>query len=148
MLRTYLVIPMLALLAVTPSIGEQPTINGKPDFSGTWKPESNDAVTRVIEQTEDSISIREMGADKKLNTEVRCGTRGADCDGRVDGENVKAAFYYNGPALVATVRQGNNVNRVRHTLSDDGQKLTVETIPLVPAGKPQTVVLMRADEKK
>jgi hypothetical protein len=148
MMRKYLLVAMLALLAVTASVAEQPTINGKPDFSGTWKAESNDSVTWVIEQTEDSISIREMGADKKANTDVRCSTRGADCDGRVDGDLVKAAFYYNGPALVATMRRGKNVNRVRRTLSEDGQKMSVEMIPLLPAGKPHTTVLVRADEKK
>ena len=148
MARKYQIAAMLALLAVTPAMAELPMIEGKPDFSGTWKAESNDSVPCVIEQTADSISIREAGADKKANTELRCGTRGADCSGRVDGQDVKAAFYYNGPALVATVRRGNNVDRVRRTLSDDGQKMTVEVIPLMPAGKPQTTVLMRAEEKK
>jgi hypothetical protein len=148
MVQEYLGVALLALLAVTPSMAEQPTINGKPDFSGTWKAESNDSNTWVIEQTEDSISIREMGADKKTNTDIRCSTRGADCNGRVEGDDVKAAFYYNGPALVATMRRGKSVNRVRRTLSDDGQKMSVEMIPLLPAGKPHTIVLVRSDEKK
>jgi hypothetical protein len=148
MVRKYLVVAMLALWAVTPSMAEQPTINGKPDFSGTWKAESNNSVTSIIEQTEDSISIREIGANKKANTDVRCGTRGAECNGRVDGDDVKAAFYYNGPSLVATVRRGKSVNRVRRTLSDDGQKMSVEVIPLLPAGNPHTTVLVRADENK
>jgi hypothetical protein len=46
------------------------------------------------------------------------------------------------------MRRGKNVNRVRRTLSEDGQKMSVEMIPLLPAGKPHTTVLVRADEKK
>jgi hypothetical protein len=146
--RKYQIVGILALLAVTPSMAEQRTINGKPDFSGTWKAESNDSVTWNIEQTADSISIREIGEDKKANTEVRCNTKGADCAGRVDGDEVTVAFYYNGPALVETVRRGSSVDRVRRTISDDGQRMTVEVIPLLPAGKPHTTVLIRAEPKK
>jgi hypothetical protein len=148
MARKYQMVAILAFLAVTPSMAEQRTINGKPDFSGTWRAESKDSVTLNIEQTADSISIREVGEDKKANTEVRCSTKGADCSGRVDGEEVTVAFYYNGPALVETVRRGSSVDRVRRTMSDDGQKLTVEVIPLVPAGKPHTTVLIRTEPKK
>jgi hypothetical protein len=148
MARKYPVLTMLALLAVAPSPAEQRTINGKPDFSGTWKAESNDSVTWKIEQTADSIWIREIGEDKKANTEVRCGTKGADCSGRVDGDEVTVAFYYNGPTLVQTVRRGSSVDRVRRTIADDGQRMTIEVIPLVPAGKPLTTVLIRAEPKK
>ena len=137
-------VTMLAAALAASATGEQPMINGKPDLSGKWQAESKGSQTWVIEQAPDSVSILELTSADKTQTDVRCGLNGKECSGRVNGEDAKVVFYFNGPMLVQITTQGKNVSKTRRTLSEDGQRITVEYIPLVPEGKPETRVLVRA----
>lgn len=116
----------------------------KIDFSGTWKPEAQAAKTFVVKQTADEIHIQEMGAGSNTVSEVKCGYRGQECPAKVDGGNAKVVLYYNGPSLVQITTRDKKVYRTRWTMSSDGEKVTVETISIVPQGKTDTVVLVRA----
>jgi hypothetical protein len=138
---------MLAVAAV-PLIADQPTINGKPDFSGKWRLESSQessASTSIIEQAPDTISIRELTAEGKAESELRCSVKAKDCSGKVNGRDANLVFYFNGPMLVQFTRMGSKVTKVRRTLSEDGKKMTVEVMPMEPYGKPEKLTLVRAD---
>lgn len=123
----------------------RPLVDGKPDLSGKWQAEGNASQTVIIEQSPDAISIRELGSGDEERTQLRCGIRGSECSGRVSGQDAKVLFYFNGPMLVQMTTQGKNISKTRRTLSDDGKRITIEHMPLVPSGKSQTSVLIRAE---
>jgi hypothetical protein len=146
--RTPCMLGVLGATFVIMAVGEQPMIEGKPDLSGAWQIETSTAGDQVpqwsIDQTLDKIHIKESLELGKVTTDVECGTKAVECPGRVDGKDASVVFYFNGPILVQITRKGKEVTKVRRTLSDDGQKITMEVIPYVPAGDPKTVVLVRA----
>jgi hypothetical protein len=144
--RTLFMVGALAATFVVSGSGEKPTIGGKPNLSGAWQMESSTAgdqsPTWTITQLQDTIRIKESVADR-VTTDVECSTRAVDCATRVDGKEASVTFYFNGPVLVQFTRKGKDVTKVRRTLSEDGQKLTMEVTPYVPAGDPKTVILVR-----
>src|SRR4051812_1655745 len=119
MLMPRLQIASLILTMALPVLAEQPTINGKPDFSGKWRLETTSDSSQpqwTIEQAPDTIYIRELTGDGKTDTDVRCSVRAKDCSGRVNGHDANVVFYYNGPMLVQFTRMGNKVTKVRRTM--------------------------------
>ena len=89
----------------------------------------------TIEQSGDTLKIRSGAADSEARTEVACNTMGKECNGTVGGDAVTVSYWYNGPALVEMAIEGKNRDRVTETrrrLSDDGQKMIVEIIPMSP----------------
>ena len=139
-------VTVTAALMLMAANAAQPTIEGKPDFSGTWRMESQDSKSWVIQQEPGSIHIRNAEGSEKEKTDVRCGLMGEECSGRIEGDKAKVVFYYNGPTLVQMTTRGKNVSKIRRTLSDDGNRITVEITPYVPAGDKETLVLVRAGE--
>lgn len=121
----------------------------KPNFSGNWRMEaskSEAAPIVTINQNENELRIS-SAPQQKESTDVTCNTMGKQCEATMDGDRVKVSYYYNGPMLVEMVFEGKNNERVtktRRTLSEDGQKMTLEVIPMVPAGKdPYKLVFVR-----
>ena len=125
---------------------EKPMINGKPDFSGAWQAEASGTARWTIEQRPDGIAIREVSLSGKPITEVRCGVDGKECSGRVDGGDAATVFYFNGPMLVQMTTRKDKVTKTRRTLSPDGQRITMEVIPINPPGDTEKVVLVRAGD--
>jgi hypothetical protein len=139
------VVSLLLLAFAIPAFAAQVSPQlAKPDFTGTWQVEGKTTEEFAIEQTKDTISIRETANSGKAQTEVKCGMKGSECTGRVAGEEAKIVFYFSGPMLVQTTDNGKEVYRTRRTLSDDGRKITEEVVPLVPPGKPETRMLVKA----
>ena len=112
----------------------------KPNFSGKWRMEApNTEVAPILTIDQNESELRMSSAqEQKENTDLACNTMGRECEATVHGERVKVSYYYNGPMLVEMVFEGKNNERVtktRRTLSEDGNKMTVEVIPMVPSGK-------------
>lgn len=139
---------LLALTAMVLAASE------KPDFSGKWRaeaPAQDDALTTTltIQQTGGELRIT-SGPEHKQVTDVTCNTVGKECEGRLNGQPVKVTYWYNGPTLVE-MAVGNDakdspVTKVRRTLADNGQKMKVEVMPIVPAGQPtRTLVYVREE---
>lgn len=121
----------------------------KPNFSGKWRmetPNRESAAILTIAQNEGELRMS-SAPQQKETTEVACNTMGRECEATVGGERVKVSYYYNGPMLVEMVFEGRNNERVtktRRTLSEDGNTMTVEVIPMVPSGKdPYKLVFVR-----
>jgi hypothetical protein len=121
----------------------------KPNFSGVWRMDSVDddsAKALKIDQSEQVLRISRDGEQDKP-TDISCNTVGKDCEATVDGQRVKVSYWYNGPVLVEMVFEGKNNERViktRRTLSEDGQTMMVEVIPMVPSGQsPEKLVFVR-----
>jgi len=112
----------------------------KPDFSGKWRietPGSGSAVVLSIDQNDRELRIS-SAPDQKDVTEIVCNTMGKECESLVNGERVRVSYWYNGPMLVEMVFEGKGndpVTETRRTLSEDGQKMLVEIIPIVPSGR-------------
>jgi hypothetical protein len=123
----------------------------KPNFSGTWRMEpgnSESAPLLKIEQNDSELKI--SSAAEKEKTELTCNTVGKECEGTMHGEHVRVSYWYNGPMLVQMVFEGKDNDRVTETrrrLSEDGQKMTVEVIPIVPAGKSADKLVFVKDQQ-
>ena len=128
----------------------------RPDLNGSWRlnPSASeihsrtpDALTWQIEQGDNSIHLVQHAQEGKKGDDIRCATDGKDCKAKDEGRSVSVSFYYNGPVLVELESAGQNHDTVvkkRMHLSDDGSKLIVEVIHIMPAGKqPEKLVLTR-----
>lgn len=116
----------------------------RPDLSGTWRLEGNEAETLVITQSQDEVSISNKAA---AGTVVKCGMSGKACDGTIDGEKVSVSYWFNGPTLVEMATGGKRKDRVvktRRSLSSDGQKMEVEVIPIAPVGKSEKLTYLKS----
>jgi CheY-like chemotaxis protein len=60
------------------------------------------------------------------------------------GERAKVTMYYNGPRLVQYETRGSHVTKRRFTITgEDGNTLEVETMPISPPGKAETIRFKR-----
>jgi len=120
------------------------------DLTGLWKlnPDKSEihgdkpaSLTAVIETKEGSIQITETekaSDGKETVSEIKCGTVGTECKTKIDGQPATVRFWYNGPKLVEMVLKGKNgeqASKIRRSLSPDGSTLTVEIMPIAPAGQ-------------
>ncbi|MBL8209848.1 MAG: hypothetical protein JNK87_04020 [Bryobacterales bacterium] len=131
---------MLLVLGVLPLL----VAADRPDLSGTWRLEGNDAETLIIAQTDDQVAI---ASKSPAATEVKCGVSGKACDGTIGGEKVSVSYWFNGPMLVEMATGGKRKDRVvktRRSLSSDGQKMEVEVIPIAPVGKSEKLTYVKA----
>jgi len=125
------------------------------DLSGTWQldPALSQLHSRVpaqlsweIEQSGNTIHLVQHTPERKNADEIRCSTDGHDCKAKDEGRSVVVSFYYNGAALVELETEGQNrdVTKKRMQVSEDGNKLTVDIVHIVPTGKlPDKLVLTR-----
>lgn len=122
----------------------------KPNFSGKWRLQGNDANAAsvlVIEQVDRELKITTDGGGED-SIKVECNTVAKECDGTVSGRPAKISYWYNGPTLVEMLLEGKNrATKTRRTLSDDGQTMTVEVTPILPSGKSAIkMVFVRASD--
>jgi hypothetical protein len=140
-------VAFLLILGCAAAAAGQPA--EKPDISGTWKlgsSASDSAKVIVIQQGVDEINIRQVDSSGKVQTDMKCSTRGVECPVKINGDAAKVTYYFNGPTLVELVWRGKNVTKTRRTLSPDGEKLTVEVTSMNPPGDPEKFEFVKASE--
>jgi hypothetical protein len=125
----------------------------KPNLSGTWRVQQDaqlvDGVLPAITivQNESDLHLSDASSKKNNSSVIDCNTIGKQCEATLDGHPVKVSYWFNGPVLVEMLYLGKDNERVvktRRSLSDDGQKMTVEMIQIVPPGKsPVKAVFVR-----
>ena len=117
----------------------------KPDLSGTWRLEGESHLVEgvlpaiTIVQKESELHVADASAKTNNKNAIDCNTVGKQCEAKLDGEPVKVSYWFNGPVLVEMLsfgKDGDRVIKTKRSLSDDGQKMTVEVIQIVPTGKP------------
>ena len=126
----------------------------KPDLSGTWRVDGNpdlpDEMMPAITIVQDATNVRISDATGKTDSRVECNTIGKECNANIAGHPVRVSYWFNGPVLVETVYTGKDNDRVlkvRRSISEDGQKMTVEAIQIVPPGKsPLKLVYVREQQ--
>jgi hypothetical protein len=127
------------------------TASERPDFSGKWRMEAHSESVTVlsIDQKEGELRIS-SNLEQKDATDVACNTFGKECEGTLSGQRVRVSYWYNGPTLVEMIFEGKDndrVTKIRRRLSDDGQKMMVEVIPIVPAGRLRQKLVFVRDQQ-
>jgi hypothetical protein len=108
----------------------------RPDLSGTWRMEDRaDSPPVTIQQEGSNLNIKSAPGSGDL-TEVNCNTMGKQCEGKLSGDDAKMSYWFNGPELVEmAIESKNRVTETRRRLSEDGNKMIVEVIPIAPGGR-------------
>lgn len=133
-----LVLPFIFTCRIVASTGE----TGTPGFSGKWALQQDTSVELVLEQTSDSIQLRETKAGT-MKTEYVCNTNGKECPAKDEGHSAKVSLWFNGPKLVEIISRGHELTRRRYSIADDGATLRVEVSTMSGAAKNETLVYTR-----
>ena len=121
----------------------------RPDLSGKWQGERSSEIVWSIEQDGDKIHIAQVEPAGASKTEITCNTLGKECQGTADGKRVNVTYYYNGPALVEMRIEGQDrVTKTRRTISEDGNKMTVEIQHITPLSDTEKIVYVRRAEQQ
>ncbi|MBZ5601784.1 MAG: hypothetical protein LAO79_05710 [Acidobacteriia bacterium] len=126
---------LLGAAACTGLFADDPGDRAK--LAGAWE---GDGVIWTLQQKGDSMRITQSHNDQQLS-QIECTVGGQECAVKDAGHNAKIVMYFNGPKLVEMETRGSEVVKRRFTASGDA--LEIETIPIVPNGKPQVVKLKR-----
>jgi len=110
---------------------------------GAWHAQDGGASkTWTLTANGDAMHIVRAENDQKVS-EVECNTSGRECELKDAGKPVKVSMWFNGSKLVVMETRGTEVLKRRFAASDDGNAMELETIPIVPQGKSETVHLTR-----
>jgi hypothetical protein len=97
----------------------------------------------MLQSKGDVLHITRVENDRKL-ADFECNTVGRECKVKEADKPMKVSIWFNGPKLVIMETRGNDVLKRRFHATDDGKEIEMETIPIVPQGKPEVVRLQRA----
>ena len=111
---------------------------------GQWAA-SDGTETWVFHDKGDQVQVSHTKGAETL-FDVSCGTTGRDCPVKDSGKKATVSMYFNGPKLVQLERRGDDVVKRRFTVGDTGDVLDVEVIPIVPAGRTETIHFKRTSE--
>lgn len=109
---------------------------------GAWESHS-DGATWILAENGDAMHITHVQNDRKL-ADFECNTAGRECSVKDAGKAVKISMWFNGPKLVLMETRGSEVVKRRFQIGGDGTGMELETIPIVPEGKPEMARLNRA----
>lgn len=116
------------------------------DVSGSWemRDDSGGRTAWTFQAKDDTIHVAEIDRGQTV-AEFDCNTLGKDCKVKRNGRQATISMWYSGPALVELTTQGSTVVKRRFLPSAKGDSMQVEVIPVVPAGKTETMTLVRKD---
>ena len=111
-------------------------------LSGTWATESASGkpMTWVIEQKADTAHFVNSEGDQKA-ADFECSTRGKECEIAESGKQAKISMWFNGSSLVQMETKGSDVTRRKFSI--DGDKMSVEIVPIAPEGKTEILHFKR-----
>jgi hypothetical protein len=138
----------LLLLGAMAWAGDDPEIE-RAKLVGKWQLKTEGASEKcpvwVLEDKRFSIHItRLVGVQTVSDFECELGK---ECKTRDSGKAVTEQMYFNGPRLVELETKGSEIVKRRFAVTPQADTLEVEVIPLVPAGKSETLVFTRAAAK-
>ncbi|HVT92354.1 MAG TPA: hypothetical protein VHD76_05885 [Bryobacteraceae bacterium] len=114
-------------------------------YSGTWLLQNNSGTKLILEQHEDQIRVREVNSSGTL-VDYTCNTLGKECEIKDDGHKAKVSLWFNGNDLIELETRGSVVVKRKFQIRKSGKEMEVETIPIAPAGKSETVAFSLASE--
>lgn len=112
-------------------------------LSGTWEvADGPDAgATWALEQNGDSIRITQSHKDQQLSR-VECNLGGSECQLKDGGRPAKISMWFNGAKLVEMETRGSEITK--RSFAVTGDSMEIQTVSIVPDGKPQVTRLKRA----
>jgi hypothetical protein len=121
-------------------------VEDRAKLNGTWEIENGTGkpITWVIEQKEDTAHFTNSEGDQKA-ADFECSTRGKECKTTDSGKDAKISMWYNGASLIQMETRGSDVTKRKFSVLPAGDKLSVEVIPIVPAGKSETIHFKRSE---
>lgn len=75
--------------------------------------------------------------------EFECGTEGSECAIKDTGRHAKVSMWFNGSKLVVLETRGDRIVKRRFGVSGKEDTLEPEIIPIMPAGKTETLRFRR-----
>jgi hypothetical protein len=134
---------LTALLLCMPVLADD--VSDRAKLLGSWQPQDDSgkgATVWVLEVKGMALHITESLGDKKVS-EIECVPKGVECEGTVEGRKAAVTMYYDGPALVQFETRGSDVTRRRFTVTGQSDMMNIEVMPIVGAGKAETLQLKR-----
>jgi hypothetical protein len=112
-------------------------------LAGSWELEGAQT-SWTLAAISDGVHFTYMRGGQKV-ADFECNTVGKDCPVRFEGKAAKVSVYFNGPLLVLMETRGSVVTKIRFGALSEGREMQVETIPLSPGGKTETLRFKRAE---
>lgn len=137
---------LTAALALAPAMLADGPEDNRGKLAGTWQVQdpSGKGETWVIEEKADAIHMART-ENSEHPDEFECNTLGKECAVKLSGKTTKISMWYSGPKLVELETRGSDVVKRSFTVTQDGDTLELETLSVVPAGKPEVVRLKRVE---
>jgi len=113
-------------------------------LSGKWQAPEGAGESWILDGKPDAVHITEFQNGQKL-AEFECNTLGRECETRDAGHHAKVSFWFNGAKLVELETRGSEVVKRRFSVGEQPDLMELETIPIVPPGKPTLEHFKRVD---
>lgn len=111
---------------------------------GQWAAQDG-TETWAFHEKGDQVQVSHTKGSETVSN-FACGTTGRDCEFKDAGKKATVSMYFNGPKLVQLERHGGDVVKRRFAVGETGEAMVVELIPIVPAGKTETVHFKRVSD--
>jgi len=129
----------LLLFACAVAAGDDDADRGR--LIGKWQPAGREgAELWLLETVGDSLRISHSLGQK--TDQIQCNIMGKDCEATVGGRKTKVSLWFNGAMLVEMETRGTDVTKRRFRVTDE-DRLKLEVIPIVPAGKTEVAEYKR-----
>lgn len=113
---------------------------------GAWQVQSEagkgPGLIWVLKENGDAIHVTYSRGNQKL-AEFECNAMGRECAIKDSGHQAKVSMWFSGPKLVELETKGSDVVKRRFAVSDQGDTMELEVIPIVPNGQTETQQLKR-----
>lgn len=119
--------------------------SGRDRLMGTWQQNEGNGESKstwTLEGLGGSVHVTNSNGTQTI-AEFKCNTVGKECAGKDGGRPSKVSMWFNGPKLVELETRGTQVVKRRFSVTGDGDTMDLETIPIVPTGKSETMHFRR-----
>jgi hypothetical protein len=106
---------------------------------GTWRV---DEKTWSLEAVDEKMHLIRAEEGHEL-ANFACNTMGRECSIQWGGNDAKVSLWFNGSMLVMMSTQKDKVIKRRFSVSESGERMKLERIPVVPAGQSQNLYFDR-----
>ena len=137
------IVTLSALLLAGSALADDDS--GRARLMGRWQQSDENGQTKstwALESLAGAIHVTSSNGTQTVE-EFKCNTVGKECAGKDAGRPSKVSLWFNGPKLVELETRGTQVVKRRFSISGDGDTMDLETIPIVPTGKSETVHFRR-----
>jgi hypothetical protein len=135
---------MIAMFALTSVVCLADDAADRSKLAGVWNADAGGNTAWLVQNTGKGVHLTYTRGTEKL-ADFECNTEGKECAVKMDGHGAKVSLYYNGPRLVVLETRGDTIVKWRFGLASEAGVMEVETMPLTPAGKAETLRFKHAD---